>query len=259
MSEMIIRPTMKFIYMGYAVVVLIVAALVIVMMRLQWPPSIPSAWQPWIPWLPVLLLLWPLKRHVRNRLTKMTILDDRLRYETGILSRTTRTVQLSKVQDVTVHQRIGQRIFGVGDLSIETAGKSSRQTIVKSTGRRKSRTTSTNSPREDTQKTNSHDSGPRHGRCGVGFSESHEPTPGRPYRGYILGRNTFAGASGLLWFWNGSGRFGNRQFCGGLGWSAILRQLRGRHFSAGRDKRGSGWCPNRFQGSCRFSSPFPVS
>ncbi|MGD0010379.1 MAG: PH domain-containing protein [Terriglobia bacterium] len=130
MSEMIIRPTMKFIYMGYAVAVLIVAALVVAAMRLHWPPSIPSAWQPWIPWLPVLLLLWPLKRHFRNRFTKMTILDDRLRYETGILSRNTRNVQLSKVQDVTVHQRIGQRIFGVGDLSIETAGKSSWEAIV---------------------------------------------------------------------------------------------------------------------------------
>ncbi|MGA2610458.1 MAG: PH domain-containing protein [Terriglobia bacterium] len=130
MSEMIIRPTMKFIYMGYAVVVLIVAALVVATMRLQWPPSVPSAWQPWIPWLPVILLLWPLKRHLRNRFTKMTILDDRLRYETGILSRNTRTVQLSKVQDVTVHQRLGQRILGLGDLSIETAGKSSWEAIV---------------------------------------------------------------------------------------------------------------------------------
>ena len=129
MSEMIIRPTMKFIYMGYAVVVLIVAALVVATMRLQWPPSIPSAWQPWIPWLPVLLLLWPLKRHLRNRLTKMTILDDRLRYETGLLSRTTRTILVSRVQDVTVHQRVGQRIFGLGDLSIETAGEASRLTI----------------------------------------------------------------------------------------------------------------------------------
>jgi hypothetical protein len=26
----------------------------------------------------------------------------------------------------------------------------------------------------------------------------------------ILGRNTFAGASGLLWFWNGGRRFGKR-------------------------------------------------
>jgi uncharacterized membrane protein YdbT with pleckstrin-like domain len=131
MAEMIIRPTMKFIYMGYTVAVLIVVALVVAMERIQLPPWIPSPWQPWIPWLPVLLLLWPLERHLRNRFTKMTILDDRLRYERGILGRTTRTVLISRVQDVTVHQRVGQRIFGVGDLSIETAGKSSWEAIVK--------------------------------------------------------------------------------------------------------------------------------
>jgi membrane protein YdbS with pleckstrin-like domain len=121
---------MKFIYVGYAVVLLmIVAAAVAAVFCVRWPPWIPSPLQPWIPWLPVLLLLWPLKFHIRNRLTKMTILDDRLRYETGFLSKTTRTILISRVQDLTVHQRVGQRIFGVGDLSIETAGETSRLTI----------------------------------------------------------------------------------------------------------------------------------
>ena len=121
MSETIIRPTLKFIYVGYAVVLLVVAALGAATMRMQWPPL--------IPWLSALLLLWPLKCHLQNRLTKITILDDKLRYETGFLGKTTRTILISRVQDLTVHQRIGQRIFGVGDLSIETAGESSRLTI----------------------------------------------------------------------------------------------------------------------------------
>ena len=129
MTEIIIRPTMKFIYLGYMAVVLIVGALVVALMRVQLPASIPSAVQVWIPWLPLILLLWPVKCHLRNRLTKMTILDDRLRYETGLLSRTTRTILISRVQDVTVRQSIGQRIFGVGDVSIETAGETSRLTI----------------------------------------------------------------------------------------------------------------------------------
>ena len=129
MAELIIRPTMKFVRIGYAVVIVIVAALIVAMTRLHWPVWIPSAWQPWITWLPVLLLLWPLKRHLRNRLTKITILDDRLRYQTGLLNRTTRTILISRVQDVTVHQRVSQRIFSVGDLSIETAGEASRLTI----------------------------------------------------------------------------------------------------------------------------------
>ena len=129
MAEMIIRPTMKFIYFGYALVVVVVVASVVVMMRIEWAPDVPLSVQHWIPWLPLLLLLWPLKRHLRNRLTKMTILDDRLRYESGLLSKTTRTILVSRVQDVTVHQRVGQRIFGLGDLSIETAGEASGLTI----------------------------------------------------------------------------------------------------------------------------------
>ena len=129
MAEMVVRPTMKFIYLGYLLVIVIVVAAVVALMRVQqWPSWIPAALQPWIPWLPVLLLLWPLRRHLHNRLTKMTILDDRVRYETGLLGRTTRTFLISKVQDVTVHQRVSQRIFGVGDLSIETAGGSGRET-----------------------------------------------------------------------------------------------------------------------------------
>src|SRR5579859_220455 len=129
MSEMIIRPTMKFIYMGYSLVILIVAATVVATLHFQWPSLISLSWQSWIPWLSVLLLLWPLKCHLRNRLSKMTILDDKLRYETGFISKTTRTILISRIQDVTVHQRVGQRIFGVGDLSIETAGEASRETI----------------------------------------------------------------------------------------------------------------------------------
>ena len=130
MSEMIIRPTMKFIYMGYVVVIVIVVASVVAMERIELPPEIPASLQPWIPFLPALLLLWPVKRHLLNRLTRMTILDDKLRYERGLLSRTTRTILISRVQDVTVHQRIGQRIFDVGDVSVETAGEASRETIV---------------------------------------------------------------------------------------------------------------------------------
>jgi putative membrane protein len=130
MAEMIIRPTMKFIYMGYALVIVIVVALVVALERIEWSPDVPLSLQHWIPWLPVLLLLWPARCHLRQHFIKLTILEDTLRYERGILGRTTRTILISKVQDVTVHQRIAQRIFGVGDLSIETAGKSSWEAFV---------------------------------------------------------------------------------------------------------------------------------
>jgi uncharacterized membrane protein YdbT with pleckstrin-like domain len=80
--------------------------------------------------LPGALFLWPISRGIRRRFTKIIIASDRLRYETGMLSRSTRTIQLSKVQDVQVDQTLFQRLFGVGNLSIETAGETSRLTIA---------------------------------------------------------------------------------------------------------------------------------
>jgi uncharacterized membrane protein YdbT with pleckstrin-like domain len=130
MADVIIRPTMKFVYLGYCAVIVIVVGWVVLAMHLQWPARMPPALQPWIPWLPVVFLLWPLRRHLRNRLIKMTIFDDQVRYETGLFGKTTRMIQISKVQDVTVHQGIAQRIFGVGDLSLETAGKTSWERII---------------------------------------------------------------------------------------------------------------------------------
>jgi uncharacterized membrane protein YdbT with pleckstrin-like domain len=46
-----------------------------------------------------------------------------------MISKSTRNIQLYKVQDVRVDQGIVQRLWGVGNLSIVTAGEASRLTI----------------------------------------------------------------------------------------------------------------------------------
>jgi len=79
--------------------------------------------------LPAILVLFVVIRHIRRRLTKLVILSDVIRYETGLFSKTTRTEQLAKIQDIRVDQTMGQRMFGMGDLSMETAGGSSRIAI----------------------------------------------------------------------------------------------------------------------------------
>jgi len=76
--------------------------------------------------LPALAALLLVFRHIRRRMVKLTIVDDRLRYEAGFLSKTTRTMELAKVQDVRVDQTLGQRMLNIGNLSLETAGESSR-------------------------------------------------------------------------------------------------------------------------------------
>ncbi|HLG98337.1 MAG TPA: PH domain-containing protein [Bryobacteraceae bacterium] len=81
---------------------------------------------PWLPLASLLFLLWPIKRHIQRQSVKLTIAGEKLRYETGLASRSTRIIQLPKVQDVRAIQSFWQRIFGVGDVSIETAGEYSR-------------------------------------------------------------------------------------------------------------------------------------
>jgi uncharacterized membrane protein YdbT with pleckstrin-like domain len=78
---------------------------------------------------PVLILAWPGYRALKRRLTKTVITAERLRYETGLTSKSTRTIQLVKVQDVRVDQKMTQRLFDIGDISIETAGEASRLTL----------------------------------------------------------------------------------------------------------------------------------
>ncbi len=77
----------------------------------------------------VLLLLWPLKRHLERQTVKLTIAGEKLRYETGLATKSTRIIQLPKVQDVRVIQSLSQRLFDVGHVSIETAGESSRLVV----------------------------------------------------------------------------------------------------------------------------------
>ena len=120
MADIMIRPSFKFIQAGYIVTTLLSLALgVLVYMQTE----------SWYGFLALLLLLWPFAKHVRRLSTRLTIEGDKLRYDVGLLSKTTRTIQLSKVQDVTVRQSIGQRMVGVGDVSIETAGETSRLTV----------------------------------------------------------------------------------------------------------------------------------
>jgi uncharacterized membrane protein YdbT with pleckstrin-like domain len=122
MADIVIRPSMKFIRAGYVAALLVVAAAVFVHYKYiadQYP-------KPWLPLASLLVLLWPIKRHIQRQAVKLTIAGEKLRYETGITSKSTRLIQLPKVQDVRAIQSLSQRMFGVGDLSIETAGESSR-------------------------------------------------------------------------------------------------------------------------------------
>ena len=125
MADTVIRPSMKFIKAGYVCALLVVCAAVIIhykYIRDQHP-------QPYLPIASLLVLLWPIKRHLQRQTVKLEIAGDKLRYETGLMTKSMRIIQLPKVQDVRVIQSFWQRMFGVGDISIETAGENSRLVV----------------------------------------------------------------------------------------------------------------------------------
>jgi uncharacterized membrane protein YdbT with pleckstrin-like domain len=80
----------------------------------------------WLLIIPVLLLIWTGWRHLRLRFTTLTIPGTKLRLETGMLSRSTRTLELSRIQDVRVEQSLLQRMMGIGTVAFETAGETGR-------------------------------------------------------------------------------------------------------------------------------------
>jgi uncharacterized membrane protein YdbT with pleckstrin-like domain len=124
MADIVIRPSMKFIKAGYVCALLIVSAAIVVHYKYL-VDQYPQRW-PYLPIASLLILLWPIKRHLQRQTIKLTIAGEKLRYETGLAAKSTRIIQLPKVQDVRVIQSMGQRVFNVGDISIETAGENSR-------------------------------------------------------------------------------------------------------------------------------------
>jgi uncharacterized membrane protein YdbT with pleckstrin-like domain len=120
LDDIEIRPTLKFVYAGTILIALIVMAVwtAFVFEVYRFPILVPAA--------VTLLLLWPFMHWVRIRANLTMLSSDRLSSQTGILSRSTHTLMLSRIQDVGVEQSLSQRIFNVGTVWLETAGVSSR-------------------------------------------------------------------------------------------------------------------------------------
>jgi len=125
MPQAVVRPSMKLIRAGYTLVFLIIFLWVMLWANSEKMQNLPS----WIPLVPVILLIIPIRRHVRRHFIKMTLDEGKLKHETGVFSRSIRHLQISKIQDVRVDQTLAQRLLGTGDLSIETAGETSLLTM----------------------------------------------------------------------------------------------------------------------------------
>src|SRR5260370_40505560 len=118
MEDRTIPPSMKSVWAAYTVAIAVAIAA-------AWAIYQYAGVQPaWLFLVPLIAFLPPLKMHLARRLITLRFHDDHLTLETGFFSRTRRTVDMAKIQDVTVQQTFGQRIMGVGDLMLESAGES---------------------------------------------------------------------------------------------------------------------------------------
>lgn len=120
MADRVVRPSMKMIRVNYLLTLIVIGAAIYGYFRLY-------ADKPrWLIAIPFVLLLPAIRAHIRRNLVKLTFHGDHLTYDVGLLSKSSRTLDLTRVQDVTVRQSLGQRMIGVGTLTLETAGEGSR-------------------------------------------------------------------------------------------------------------------------------------
>jgi uncharacterized membrane protein YdbT with pleckstrin-like domain len=120
----VIRPSMKGVWAAYLFAFIVFGAGV--WAYYKYAQDKPA----WLMALPLVAFLPPLRMHLRRRTISMRLHEGHLTIESGFLSRTRRTVDMAKIQDVTVSQTLGQRLMGVGDLRLESAGESGAMGIA---------------------------------------------------------------------------------------------------------------------------------
>ena len=72
-------------------------------------------------------LVWVLVRYARWATTSFVITTDRLIHRHGVLSKSGPEIALERLNDVSFHQTLFQRLLGSGDLLIESAGERGQQ------------------------------------------------------------------------------------------------------------------------------------
>jgi uncharacterized membrane protein YdbT with pleckstrin-like domain len=117
-----IRPTSKFVIFSYA----LIAGLTAIGAVLAYRNAARKEYFYGIVGAGLLCLLWTAKRHIRLQLTRLTLDGQGLKFQDGFISKSTRMVNLSKIQDVRVVQGITDRLLGIGTITLETAGETGR-------------------------------------------------------------------------------------------------------------------------------------
>jgi len=120
-----ISPTLLFVKAGYAAAALGALLLVAAV-------SVFTSVSAWIAVLVGLLLfLIPAFYHIKQKIVRYTLTDSKLEIDEGFISRSTRSIPIRRIQDVTVSANITQRLLGFGDLMIDNASDEGGKVVLK--------------------------------------------------------------------------------------------------------------------------------
>jgi putative membrane protein len=122
-----ISPTLVFVKAGYAAAALgaiLFVALVSILL-----PTIVPVWVAIV--LGLLFFLIPAFYHFKQKLVRYRLTGSTLEFDSGLISRTTRSIPIRRIQDVTVSATAWQRLFGFGDVVIDNASEEGGKAVMR--------------------------------------------------------------------------------------------------------------------------------
>lgn len=126
-EEIVVDQRPHWFFLAGPVTALVVALVLAVLVS----ASIHGGGRPWalVPTLVAvaLSLVWALVRYAKWATTAFVITTDRLIHRYGVVSKSGREIPLERLNDISFHQTLFQRVLGAGDLLVESAGERGQQ------------------------------------------------------------------------------------------------------------------------------------
>lgn len=125
-----VRPTLTFVYAGYAAAVAGAFLMVVVLYYFGQLIGVDIPW--WFSILAgLLLLLIPAFYHFKRNIVRYKLTDSKIEIDEGFIFQNTRNIPLRSIQDVSVSSTITQRMLGFGNLVIDNASEDGGKIVLK--------------------------------------------------------------------------------------------------------------------------------
>ncbi len=121
-----ISPTLLFVKIGY--VLAAVGALLLAALTSMFFWAVIPVWISVL--IGLMLFLIPAYYHFMQKMIRYRLTESTLELDEGFISRTTRSVPLRRIQDVTVSANALQRILGFGNLTIDNASDDAEKIVL---------------------------------------------------------------------------------------------------------------------------------